>query len=97
MSTIEYNGELKQNTINSIDNVIDTLSSVNNSFYNTYTPSDYYYYYTFNNIKNNIINIKNGLQKYKNKLNTCAERINKDEIELSSKINKIEDNIIDKF
>lgn len=97
MSKIKYNGDSKNSIINSLNVCLDTLSTINNSFYNTYIPYGFYYKNTLANLESSLIEDKEDLSNYKNNINKCMEDLNKNELEIMSKLNKIEEVIIEKF
>ncbi len=97
MTKVYYDKEKKQSAINSLNNIILDLNKVNNSFYNTFVPTEFYYYHTLGNLKVSLIDVKKELDEYKNKINNITERINKDELEIMQKVNKIDEPIIEKF
>ena len=97
MTKIEYNSEKKKETINNLSNAINSLGTINNSFYNTFIPSDFYYYNTTNKMKSSIIESRKKLLNYKDKINNRMESINKDELDIALNVTKIEDFIIEKF
>lgn len=97
MVKVKYNKENKNSITNNLNNCQNILNEINNRLYNMPNPYDYYYRNTLNNIKNTLRINKNDLLDYKNSLNNCIENINKDELELSAKINNIEELIIQKF
>lgn len=96
MTKIKYNIESKNSIINNLNATIDLLTTINNKFTNTYIPYDFYYKNSFNNLSYNLKEIKKELDNYKNDLNNYIEKINKNELELLSTINNIEELIIDK-
>ena len=97
MTKIKCNAENKSTIINNLNECVNTLTNINNAFYNTYIPYDFYYKNNLNNIKNDLISSKNKLNNYKNNLNKFIEEINEEELEILSKLNKIEDIMIEKF
>lgn len=96
MTKIKYNGESKNSIINNLNVTIDSLTTINNKFTNTYVPYDFYYKNSLNNLSYNLKEVKKNLENYKNNLNSCTEKISKNELELLSIINNIEELIIDK-
>lgn len=97
MTKIKYNNNNKNTIISNLNNCIDNLNVINNSFYNTYIPDDYYYKNTLANLMKDVRNIKDDVNNYKNDINRVMENINKNELELSSRINKINELNISKF
>lgn len=97
MTKIIYNDDNKKGVINSLNTCINNLGNINNILSNTYIPYGFYYTNTLRNLKNNLVNTKEDLVDYKNDINKYMENINKNELELSSRINKIEDVIVEKF
>ncbi len=97
MAIIKCNYENKKKIINNLNNCISNLDDVNKVFKNTIIPYDFYYINSLNDIKKIIVTTKNDLNNYKNDINNCLENMNKNELELLSKINKIDDLVIDRF
>ncbi len=97
MSTIYYDKEKRQDIIYTLNDIIENLNIVNNNLYNTFVPKDYYYYNSLNNLKNSLKYTKRDLDNYKKKLNIIIDKINKDELDILSKANKIEEIFIERF
>lgn len=97
ISKIEFNSQNKVKVINQINNCIDEMKDINNIHYNTIIPNNFYYKGLFDNLKGNIEKNINNIVAYKEDFNMYTNNINKNEIELLSKINGIEEIIIDEF
>lgn len=96
-SKLEFNIQNKNGVINQMNNCIDELCNINNIAYNTILPYDFYYKSAFIDLKNDINKTKDNLANYKTDFTMITNEINKNELELSSTINKIEEIIIEKF
>ena len=97
MTKIECNIDYRSSSINYLNNCIDYLDDVNNIFYNISYPSGFRYSGTLSNIKSSIRNRREDIRDYKDKLNYKVEEIERNEMELLSIINRIEDIQIKSF
>lgn len=93
MSKIKYDDSNKSTIINNLNNCINILNDININFDNLYIPYNFYYKNSLKNLKYDLKNNKDNLIKYKNSIINDMNKISKNELELQSKINKI-DNII---
>lgn len=97
MVKIKYNSEFKGSIINDLNNCIDYLNNINNSFYNTDVPNDFYYRNTFVSIKENVILVKENLFKYKESIINFMNDVEKDELDMLALLNNIDYIEIEKF
>ena len=93
MTKIEYNNKYISSINEYMDICMDYLNEVGNISY----PSGFKYSGTLDNIKNGSVSNKKNISKYKDNINGCIDKINKNELELLSIINKIEDIQIKSF
>ena len=96
MTKIKYNMENKNSIISNLNGCISKLS-VNNNFYNTYFPRDFYYINSLFSMERELITIKKDLNNYKDNINAIMEKINKNELEMASKLSKINELSISRF
>lgn len=97
MTKIKYNMENKNNIISNLNDCISKLSVINNNFYNTYFPRDFYYMNSLFSMERELITIKKDLNNYKDNINAIMEKINKNELEMASKLSKINELSISRF
>lgn len=97
MTKIIYDNSNRNNIISNLNACIDELNIVNDVFYDLDVPYNFKYRNHINDIKNNLTKIKEDVSIYKNDINKYMEELNKNELEVLSLINKIEDNVINKF
>lgn len=97
MTKVIYNSEVKDNIVSNLNDCVDKLKEVNNTFYNTLTPSDFYYKRTLLDIQKKLNIVEEDLKKYKENINKFTNNIESNELELLVKINNIEELIIEKF
>lgn len=97
MTKIEYNSEISGAVFNHLNICMDYLKNVNNILYNIHCPYGFRHSYDLNNLKGSVSNNKNAIYDYKDAINKCMDDIQKDELELLSKINKIEDIKVNNF
>ena len=97
MTKIKYNMENKNSIISNLNGCISKLSVINNNFYNTYFPRDFYYINSFFSMERELITIKKDLNNYKDNINAIMEKINKNELEMASKLSKINELSISRF
>ena len=97
MTKIECNVDCKDSSINCLNDCIDYLDDVNNIFYNISYSSGFRYSGTLSNIKSSIRNRREDIRDYKDDLNYKIEEIERNEMELLSIINRIEDIQIKSF
>ena len=97
MTKIKYNMENKNSIISNLNGCISKLSVINNNFYNTYFPRDFYYINSLFSMERELITIKEDLSNYKDNINAIMEKINKNELEMASKLSKINELSISKF
>ena len=97
MTKIKYNSDKKNTIVNNLNNIIDNVDVIINNFNNVYIPYDYYYKTTLVNLKYELKNINNNLKEYKYDFTYCSDKICKNELEILSNINKIDDVIINKL
>ena len=90
---INYNDENKKQVINKVNNCIEELNVIKNDINNTYIPYDFTYKNEIINLKNNVIKDIKDVDDYKNNLNKFINEINKNEIELLTIINKIDETL----
>ena len=97
MTKIKYNMENKNSIISNLNGCISKLSVINNNFYNTYFPRDFYYINSLFSMERALITIKKDLNNYKDNINAIMEKINKNELEMASKLSKINELSISRF
>ena len=97
MTKIKYNMENKNSIISNLNGCISKLSVINNNFYNTYFPRDFYYINLLFSMVRELITIKKDLNNYKDNINAIMEKINKNELEMASKLSKINELSISRF
>ena len=97
MTKIKYNMENKNSIISNLNGCISKLSVINNNFYNTYFPRDFYYINSLFSMERELITIKKDLNNYKDNINAIMEKINKNELEMASKLSKINGLSISRF
>lgn len=97
MTKIKYNVENKNNIISNLNGCISKLSVINNNFYNTYFSRDFYYINSLFSMERELITIKKDLNNYKDNINAIMEKINKNELEMASKLSKINELSISRF
>ena len=97
MTKIKYNMENKNSIISNLNGCISKLSVINNNFYNTYFPRDFYYINSLFSMERELITIKEDLSNYKDNINAIMEKINKNELEMASKLSKINELSISRF
>lgn len=97
MTKIKYNMENKNSIISNLNGCISKLSVINNNFYNTYFPRDFYYINSLFSMERELITIKEDLNNYKDNINAIMEKINKNELEMASKLSKINELSISRF
>ena len=97
MTKIKYNMENKNNIISNLNDCISKLSVINNNFHNTYFPRDFYYINSLFSMERELITIKKDLNNYKDNINAIMEKINKNELEMASKLSKINELSISRF
>lgn len=97
MTKIKYNVKNKTNIISNLNGCISKLNVINNNFYNTYFPRDFYYINSLFSMERELITIKEDLNNYKDNINAIMEKINKNELEMASKLSKINELSISKF
>lgn len=97
MTKIKYNMENKNSIISNLNGCISKLSVINNNFYNTYFPRDFYYINSLFSMERELITIKKDLNNYKDNINAIMEKINKNELEMASKSSKINELSISRF
>jgi CII-binding regulator of phage lambda lysogenization HflD len=97
MTKIKYNMENKNSIISNLNGCISKLSVINNNFYNTYFPRDFYYINSLFSMERELITIKKDLNNYKDNINAIMEKINKNELEMASKLSKINELSISRF
>ena len=97
MTKIKYNMENKNSIISNLNGCISKLSGINNNFYNTYFPRDFYYINSLFSMERELITIKKDLNNYKDNINAIMEKINKNELEMASKLSKINELSISRF
>lgn len=97
MTKIKYNMENKNSIISNLNGCISKLSVINNNFYNTYFPRDFYYINSLFSMERELITIKKDLNNYKDNINAIMEKINKNELEMASKLSKINELSISMF
>lgn len=97
MTKIKYNMENKNSIISNLNGCISKLSVINNNFYNTYFPRDFYYINSLFSMERELITIKKDLNNYKDNINAIMEKINKNELEMVSKLSKINELSISRF
>ena len=97
MTKIKYNMENKNSIISNLNGCIIKLSVINNNFYNTYFPRDFYYINSLFSMERELITIKKDLNNYKDNINAIMEKINKNELEMASKLSKINELSISRF
>ena len=97
MTKIKYNVENKNSIISNLNGCISKLSVINNNFYNTYFPRDFYYINSLFSMERELITIKKDLNNYKDNINAIMEKINKNELEMASKLSKINELSISRF
>ena len=97
MTKIKYNMENKNSIISNLNDCISKLNVINNNFYNTYFPRDFYYINSLFSMERELITIKEDLSNYKDNINAIMEKINKNELEMASKLSKINELSISKF
>ena len=88
MTKIKYNMENKNSIISNLNGCISKLSVINNNFYNTYFPRDFYYINSLFSMERELITIKKDLNNYKDNINedklvsmakgTRINKVNKD-------------------
>ena len=91
------NMENKNSIISNLNGCISKLSVINNNFYNTYFPRDFYYINSLFSMERELITIKKDLNNYKDNINAIMEKINKNELEMASKLSKINELSISRF
>lgn len=96
MVKIKYDYEMKDSIMNKLGSIVDDLDSVNNKLYNANIPYDYGYRNSFMKVRDNLLGGRKRIDTYKNNLNREMESISKDELELSSRMNMIEEVIVEK-
>jgi hypothetical protein len=89
--------ENKNSIISNLNGCISKLSVINNNFYNTYFPRDFYYINSLFSMERELITIKKDLNNYKDNINAIMEKINKNELEMASKLSKINELSISRF
>ena len=89
--------ENKNNIISNLNGCISKFNVINNNFYNTYFPRDFYYINSLFSMERELITIKEDLSNYKDNINAIMEKINKNELEMASKLSKINELNISKF
>ena len=89
--------ENKNNIISNLNGCISKFNVINNNFYNTYFPRDFYYINSLFSMERELITIKEDLSNYKDNINAIMEKINKNELEMASKLSKINELSISKF
>ena len=97
MTKIKYNMENKNSIISNLNDCISKLKCINNNFYNTYFPRDFYYINSLFSMERELITIKKDLNNYKDNINAIMEKINKNELEMASKLSKINELSISRF
>lgn len=97
MTKIKYNMENKNSIISNLNGCISKFNVINNNFYNTYFPRDFYYINSLFSMERELITIKEDLSNYKDNINAIMEKINKNELEMASKLSKINELSISKF
>lgn len=97
MTKIKYNVENKNNIISNLNGCISKFNVINNNFYNTYFPRDFYYINSLFSMERELITIKEDLSNYKDNINAIMEKINKNELEMASKLSKINELSISRF
>lgn len=97
MTKIKYNMENKNSIISNLNGCISKFNVINNNFYNTYFPRDFYYINSLFSMERELITIKEDLNNYKDNINAIMEKINKNELEMASKLSKINELSISKF
>lgn len=97
MTKIIYDNNNKNNIINNLNSCINDLNIVNGIIYNMDVPYNFKYRNYVNDIRVNLERTKESISKYKNDINRYMEELNKNELEVLSLINKIEDNVVNKF
>lgn len=97
MTKIKYNMENKNSIISNLDGCISKFNVINNNFYNTYFPRDFYYINSLFSMERELITIKEDLNNYKDNINAIMEKINKNELEMASKLSKINELSISRF
>ena len=97
MTKIIYDNNNKNNIINNLNSCINDLNFVNDIIYNMDVPYNFKYRNYVNDIRVNLERTKESISKYKNDINRYMEELNKNELEVLSLINKIEDNVVNKF
>ena len=93
MTKIKYNMENKNSIISNLNDCISKLSVINNNFYNTYFPRDFYYINSLFSMERELITIKKDLNNYKDNINAIMEN----ELEMASKLSKINELSISRF
>ena len=68
MTKIKYNMENKNSIISNLNDCISKLSVINNNFYNTYFPRDFYYINSLFSMERELITIKKDLNNYKDNI-----------------------------
>jgi len=97
MTKIEYNSEFSNSSINHLNNCIGYLKDVNNILCNINYPYGFGHSGTLNNLRGNLSSIKEDIVDYKDDISKCMEDINRNELDLLSKINGVEDIQIKNF
>ena len=113
MTKIKYNMENKNSIISNLNGCISKLSVINNNFYNTYFPRDFYYINSLFSMERELITIKKESMAFEgisiNNVNIqipdeliehfgrMMEKINKNELEMASKLSKINELSISRF
>lgn len=97
MTKIKYNMENKNSIISNLNGCISKFNVINNNFYNTYFPRDFYYINSLFSMERELITIKEDLSNYKDNINAIMEKINKNELEIASKLSKINELSISRF
>lgn len=97
MTKIKYNMENKNSIISNLNGCISKFNVINNNFYNTYFPRDFYYINSLFSMERELITIKKDLNNYKDNINAIMEKINKNELEMASKLSKINELSISRF
>lgn len=97
MTKIKYNMENKNSIISNLNGCISKFNVINNNFYNTYFPRDFYYINSLFSMERELITIKEDLNNYKDNINAIMEKINKNELEMASKLSKINELSISRF
>ena len=97
MTKITYNDQNKNEIISILNSCNSIINTANSKLKETYAPSNFPYQSTLNMIKNDVNKAQKDLQNYKNSLAKITKTIDNNELELLSRLNKIEDIIIKEF